>query len=720
MNKKLLLAAGLALMSAAASAQEVKFYNTGRKWNSSFDALLKGNSIHRVTRKGAENISADSNLQLMVTTIVGGAEAVANYAIAEGYQAEAPTDQLAVITAPARFIKTLADRSEVLYINKSEQLFPTMHLARTETGVTKVTEGTGLDTPYDGTGVVVGVIDQGFEFKHPAFAKACKKWGSSATTGMLKNSAPFNDPNDNEGHATHVANIAVGRKVEGCDYYGVATGAELLPMMSNLSTSSTVAQAAAIKKYAEGEGKPWVINMSFGSNSGPHDGSSDTDQNMDKLSTKGGILVGAMGNSGAEKLHVMHQFTADGEKVYFYIKLDDQLNTNSVVYSEVWAANEGENLLTIRPVVLSRGKLHYPTAVQMNAAGQDFEAEVSPFNNRQYGKFSGYFKQLLTKMGLSTGEFVWEVEGKAGAECHAWLNTDLAAGAFAKTKLTLDDKVYTTPEGDGNYATGAGAASIPSSISVASYNNASGFTSINGNNYSYANYVGDAADISKFSSRGPSLSTDPKALPTPTIAAPGGVVISAFSKKAKSFSTDAAENVQKVVSGGNPFYYGVMSGTSMATPVVTGIIALWLQANPELTSADVAAIMQKTARKDSYTGRNLTWNKDWGYGKIDAYEGLKEAIRMRTNGINQTLNTTTPVTLQKNDDAWKVLFNNDESYADVRVIATSGQVVYAQHVVAPQHGDELVVSTQSLAPGVYVFQVSTTASTVTRKLIINN
>ena len=229
-----------------------------------------------------------------------------------------------------------------------------MHLVRNETGVTKVTEGAGLDTPYDGTGVVVGVIDQGFEFKHPAFLNACKKWGSSATSGMLKNSAPFNDPNDNEGHATHVANIAVGRKVEGCDYYGVATGAELLPMMSNLSTSSTVAQAAAIKKYAEGEGKPWVINMSFGSNSGPHDGSSDTDQNMDKLSTKGGILVGAMGNSGAEKLHVMHKFTEDGEKAYFYIKLDDQLNTNSVVYSEVWAANEGEGLLTIRPAVLSR------------------------------------------------------------------------------------------------------------------------------------------------------------------------------------------------------------------------------------------------------------------------------------------------------------------------------------------------------------------------------
>lgn len=718
MNKKLLLAAGLALMSAAASAQEVKFYNTGRKWNSSFDALLNGNSIHRVTRKGAETVSPETNLQLQVTTIVGGAETVADFAIAEGYQAEAPTDQLAVITAPASFIKTLAARSEVLYVNKSEQLFPTMHLVRNETGVTKVTEGAGLDTPYDGTGVVVGVIDQGFEFKHPAFLNACKKWGSSATSGMLKNSAPFNDPNDNEGHATHVANIAVGRKVEKCNYYGVATGAELLPMMSNLSTSSTVAQAAAIKKYAEGEGKPWVINMSFGSNSGPHDGSTDTDQNMDKLSTKGGILVGAMGNSGAEKLHVMHKFTEDGEKAYFYIKLDDQLNTNSVVYSEVWSAQEGEGLLTIRPAVLSRGQIYYPTDVQLNGSGQVLEAEVSPFNNRQYAKYSGYFKQLLTKMGLNTGEFVWEVEGKAGAECHAWLNTDLAAGSFAKIKITMDDKVYTTPEGDGNYATGAGAASIPSSISVASYNNATSFTSLNGNPYSYASFVGEVADVSKFSSRGPSLSTDPKALPTPTIAAPGGVVISAFSKKSKSFSTDAAENVQKVTSGGNPFYYGVMSGTSMATPVVTGIIALWLQANPELTSDDVAAILQKTARKDSYTGRNLTWSKEWGYGKIDAYEGLKEAIRMRPDGVNQTLNSAAPVTLQKGNDAWKVLFNNDESYANVRVIAANGQVAYAQHVVAPQHGDELVVNTQTLAPGVYVFQVSTTASTVTRKMIV--
>ena len=56
-----------------------------------------------------------------------------------------------------------------------------------------------------------------------------------------------------------------------------------------------------------------------------------------------------------------------------------------------------------------------------------------------------------------------------------------------------------------------------------------------------------------------------------------------------------------------------------------------------------------------------------GICKIDAYNGLKEAILMRT-AINETYNTTTPITMQKDDDCWKVLFNNDESYADLRIV----------------------------------------------------
>ena len=160
-----------------------------------------------------------------------------------------------------------------------------------------------------------------------------------------------------------------------------------------------------------------------------------------------------------------------------------------------------------------------------------------------------------------------------------------------------------------------------------------------------------------------------------------------------------------------------MNGTSMACPVATGLVALWLQANPDLTPADVKAIIKKTARHDSYTGRNTEWNNSWGYGKIDAYNGLKEAILMRT-AINETYNTTTPITMQKDDDCWKVLFNNDESYADLRIVSMNGQVVESRHITAPRHGDEQVISLQGMAPGVYLFQVSTTANNLTRKMVV--
>ena len=221
--------------------------------------------------------------------------------------------------------------------------------------------------------------------------------------------------------------------------------------------------------------------------------------------------------------------------------------------------------------------------------------------------------------------------------------------------------------------------------------------------------------MSYFSSKGPWLGKANK----PTIAAPGGCITSAYSKKSQNFSPMKAELVQDVKVNGQHYYYGVMNGTSMATPVVTGIIALWLQANPDLTPADIVRIMQKTGRHDSYTGsRNPDeWSPSWGYGKIDAYEGLKEAINLRT-AINETMNTAAPVTLKKDNDCWKVLFNNDESYADIQVVSLGGQTVSHAHLNAPRHGQEHVVSLQGLTPGVYIFRINTTASSLTRKVVV--
>ena len=67
------------------------------------------------------------------------------------------------------------------------------------------------------------------------------------------------------------------------------------------------------------------------------------------------------------------------------------------------------------------------------------------------------------------------------------------------------------------------------------------------------------------------------------------------------------------------YSYVSMTGTSMACPTVSGIIALWLQADPTLTVADVKDILANTCDNDEFTAKNPI---RWGYGKINAKKGL--------------------------------------------------------------------------------------------------
>ncbi|MBR0171095.1 MAG: S8 family serine peptidase [Bacteroidales bacterium] len=66
-----------------------------------------------------------------------------------------------------------------------------------------------------------------------------------------------------------------------------------------------------------------------------------------------------------------------------------------------------------------------------------------------------------------------------------------------------------------------------------------------------------------------------------------------------------------------------MQGTSMASPVMTGVVALWLQHNPSLNVDSVRTLLHATARKDMFTGDiPTTGSNDWGWGKANAFAGL--------------------------------------------------------------------------------------------------
>ena len=142
----------------------------------------------------------------------------------------------------------------------------------------------------------------------------------------------------------------------------------------------------------------------------------------------------------------------------------------------------------------------------------------------------------------------------------------------------------------------------------------------------------------------------------------------------------------------------------MATPVVAGGVALWLEANPSLTSKDVLRIIQETARKDKYvTGKGDP--VQWGAGKFEAYAGLKKVLEeKRTNGINGVRTADSkdvPVITMTGDRTFTAFLAGAEQLT-LRAYSLSGQLVHTLSAA----GNELNVNAAAWNKGVYLIQVN--------------
>jgi subtilisin family serine protease len=144
-------------------------------------------------------------------------------------------------------------------------------------------------------------------------------------------------------------------------------------------------------------------------------------------------------------------------------------------------------------------------------------------------------------------------------------------------------------------------------------------TNLNGERITYEYNTGEPGQVVTWSGTGPTLEGRLK----PDVVAPGHNIISAFNSNCnlENLSTKKkGQLVEHETIGDRDYYWKAESGTSMAAPVVTGTIALWLQANPQLTPDDVKQILAHTAR---HPEADETYpNYCYGYGEIDAYKGL--------------------------------------------------------------------------------------------------
>ena len=135
--------------------------------------------------------------------------------------------------------------------------------------------------------------------------------------------------------------------------------------------------------------------------------------------------------------------------------------------------------------------------------------------------------------------------------------------------------------------------------------------------------------IASYSSRGPRKDNgdgNPLNELLPEVAAPGTNIVQAegciTSGGCNNFlGGDASENT----------YTGRGSGTSYATPAVSGVIALVIEANGNLTPLQIKEVLKQTAERrgePSAPEVDPYWNRDFGWGMVDAHAAVALALHL--------------------------------------------------------------------------------------------
>ena len=275
-----------------------------------------------------------------------------------------------------------------------------------------------------------------------------------------------------------------------------------------------------------------------------------------------------------------------------------------------------------------------------------------------------------------------------------------------------DDPAYTagTPDGSINeMATGREAISVGANVTKKTWK-VFGKDGV----ASYPNDPEVIGNMASFSSYGYDLN----GVWHPTIVAPGYVISSSLNRYNYGISySDMTNTITSMVTsedGNTSYYWGINSGTSMATPAVTGIIATWLQYDPTLTPDDIKDIFAHTAQKpETYGNVNpLQWGPN---GIIDAYAGL---AYMGAVGVNDVTKAQDMVLVYPNPTGGQFkVFAQGEEQVELSIYNMGGTKVYG-HTYTTTDGNFDVDLQGSLPAGIYVLQLRGDRQNYSTKLVI--
>jgi len=555
-------------------------------------------------------------------------------------------------TIPVSFLKDLRQDNDVAFVSPTEPL--KLDIPDTAAALKPANRKIGKSALHkNGADVIVGIVDVGgFDFAHPDFldqsgdTRFARIWdqggdfrapparygygseftaahlnaalgAAGTTTGLPATLLERQSQMSRSSHATHVASIAAGNS-------GVCSNAEIVGVLIDVplpqedferrrhtfTDSSRIVHAVEyLIDYAAQQQKPISINISLGTNGGAHDGLSATNRWFDNVLTQPWRSISlAAGNAGQEgpqhdedvgwimgRIHSSGRIMSRGLSVELeWVVVGNGIADVSENELEIWYSPQDRFEVELLPPGESRWLRVRPQEFIENKRLSD-GTTVSIYNELFHPSSGGNYIALYLSPHLLPGEIrgvragIWRVrltgEEVRNGRFHCWIERD-DPHEFG----VLDGKrIFRFPSffsEDSNI----------DSHSVSSL--ACGRATI-----TVSNYDTETNEMNITSSQGPTSDNRMK----PDVAAPGTNIVAA-----NGFAIE-----------GDPDWVS-MSGTSMASPYVAGVIGLMMNAaKGPINSLQCLGILQRTAKP--LPGSTYEWVNDAGFGRIDPEAAIAEA-----------------------------------------------------------------------------------------------
>jgi len=479
-------------------------------------------------------------------------------------------------------------------------------------------------TPENGSGVVIGICDWGFDFTHPNFRNADGStrllclWDQRGYGDPLA-PAPYNqgrllsrdainaalatsdpcatlgyhpasgDPTGTGSHGTHVADILCGNRRYPGSEVGLASGADIvfvhlaaphLGELGNLGDSVGLLEGLDFCRR-QAAGRPCVLHLSAGKTGGEKRGQSPLERAVDAMLKQPGIvLVQSVGNYAQTAMHTHARIGPDQRHVINWIIPEHDRTPNEL---ELWYS--GEDVFEI--TLISPDGTEFTTPLDSRLRLGDGLSSWGNFYHRLHEPNSG-LNHVVIYLYTAAPSGTWRIalHGRdiVDGRLHAWIERD-ASGRFQSRFLRSQASSRFTTNTICNCFR---------AIAVGAYD---------------ANRPDRPP--TRFSSRGPTADGRQK----PELAAPGYMI-----KAARSMPRDGWQDGDSKLC--------VKSGTSMAAPWVSGTVALMMQAaGRPLTIYEIRRVL--IGSLDPHPGPEGLTSTRLGYGYLNPAAAVVAARRLR-------------------------------------------------------------------------------------------